>query len=204
MKTILILTAAATLLFAAVPPSPAGETPARPPKEIDPNKVPELKSREGWVQCPTCRNWHPANFVCCCPKCGGCHDKNLKCRVERNAPRREAVCPVCGKRFAGPLPFRRNAEGGMDRDFCRHPLGRSTVESMVWMCTRCGYAHFCPEDLGEGKESEADFNRPVSEALAKAVKAEVQPEATKRVAELLGKLSRMADVLDQSDIPDWL
>ncbi len=174
-----------------------------------PKKLPpKLKPPKGYVKCPKCGNYHRPDWVCCCPICGGTHPKKMKCRPDRKAPRRDAVCPVCRKAFSGPVPFNRNSKGGVDRDFCRHSLGGNVVESLVWMCPSCGYADFCPIVLPGGKESPAEFNKKVGKKLAAAVLARVKPRARKLLLEEITrvspKLTSMLGEMDQTDIPDWI
>ncbi len=144
-----------------------------------------------------------------CEKCDTLYPEGRKCPncSRKVAPRRSAKCPVCGKAFSGPLPFRVNGRGGTDRDFCRHPVGRDVVMADVWMCPRCGHAHWCP-DVSGGKETPAEFNKEVDAEYAKRVRAEVEPEVRKilmnQVSRVSSKLTTMIGEMDQTDIPDWL
>jgi tetratricopeptide (TPR) repeat protein len=193
----LMLVMAGAPAAAGTPEKKDPKAPAPPPVGID--QIKGIGPQEGWEQCPKCKTYHQPGYICCCPICGAQHPKNLKCRAEKAAPRREAACPVCDKRFVGPLPFRRNAEAGCDRDFCTHSLGQGVVNSVVWMCPRCGYANFCPvQDAG------GEFNKKLGAEDAKAIRERVEPLFKKRVGEMAGKHAEVFEELDQSDIPDWL
>ncbi len=201
---------ALTVLLAAAPGVCLAGARVRP----KPRKLPTgLKPPKGYVKCHKCGNYHKADMVCCCPICGGTHLKKIdgkvmKCRAEKKAPRRDALCPVCRKAFSGPMPFNRNSKGGVDRDFCRHSLGGNVVESVVWMCPRCGYAHFSPMALPGGKETPGEFNTKVDKDLARAVLGRVKPVVRKLLREevlrISPKLLGMLGEMDQVDIPDWI
>ncbi|HOX08681.1 MAG TPA: DUF2225 domain-containing protein [Planctomycetota bacterium] len=184
------------------PKAPApGPTPA-PPPGID--QLKGVGPAEGWEQCPKCKRYHQPGYICCCPTCGACHPKDLRCRAERSAPLREAACPVCDKRFTGPLPFRRNAEAGLDHDFCLHSVGQGVVNAVVWMCPRCGYANFSPTLDPQGRDVAGAFNKALDPETAKAVRARVEPLFKKRVGEMAGRHAEVFEDLDQASIPDWL
>mgnify|MGYP001012707771 FL=1 len=186
--------------------TPAREGPTVPPQPppIGIDQIKEIAPPEGWEKCPKCGRFHQPGYICCCPICGSCHPKDLKCRAEKTAPLREALCPVCAKRFNGPLPFRRNAEAGCDHDFCTHSVGQSVVDSTVWMCPRCGYANFCPTKDPRGNEVAGEFNKPLDARAAKAVREGLEPLFKKRVGEMAGRHAAVFEELDQTDIPDWL
>lgn len=190
---------AALVLAAGGAAAVAGE-PRKPPPAggvVDP--------RKGMEQCPKCGSWHPKGFICCCPICGGCHVKGLKCRREPVAPKRTAICPVCGTAFKAALPFGRNDAGGVDGDFCRHSVGSVAVEALVWMCPGCGYARFCPYEQGPGRVAPGEFSKPVDGATRREVLAKVQPLLRARAVEILGRMAGTPPAeVEQSDIPDWL
>ena len=211
MKPALRLVAA--LLLAAGASALAGTTerpdpkapapPASPPPPTGVEGLKDLQPAEGWEQCPKCKKYHQVGYICCCPICGACHPKNLQCRVERAVPLREAVCPVCDKRFNGPLPFRRNAAAGCDHDFCTHSVGHNVVNAVVWICPRCGYTNFGAQVDAQGKELPADFNKALEARTVKAVRERVEPRFKKAVSEMAGRFANVFEELEQTSIPDW-
>jgi tetratricopeptide (TPR) repeat protein len=185
-------------------------------------KVPKgrrvFKIPKHWVKCKKCGIYLPPRMLCpnCppkgfmkCAKCGAFHVKKRKCAycARKKIPRREARCPVCKKAFNGPVSFNHNDKGGIDRDFCRHSLGKNVVESLVWSCPRCGHTHWCPE-MREGKEYPGKFNEKVSVKYARKVQSGVRSLMVKRmldeVSRVSAKLQGMISEMDQMDIPDWI
>jgi tetratricopeptide (TPR) repeat protein len=122
-----------------------------------------------------------------------------------------ASCPVCGAKFQGPLPGNVNDKNGLDRDFCRHSIGRYAVHASVWMCPECGYA---------GPAAAADFARefdgkPLSEDTVKIVKSELSAVTRQRRIALAGLAQRedrplapeqlqFASYVAQTEVPDWM
>ncbi len=206
-----------TLALGALGGGARAGTRVRPPKHKGKGR-PTFKIPKHWVKCKkcgmrlpprmTCPNCPPKGFAKCA-KCGAFHPEKNKCALcaQKKIPRREARCRVCEKAFSGPISFNRNDRGGTDRDFCRHSLGRTVVESVVWSCPRCGHTHWCPEMRG-GKEYPGKFNEKVKLGYARAVRARIKPLMIERLAEevsrVSAKLQDMISEMDQLDIPDWV
>lgn len=190
--------------FAVLLAGPAGVALAGAPPAPTPGVPEGVQIPKDWVQCPRCQRHHQPDWVCCCTVCGGTHPKSLKCRRETTAARRDAKCPVCEHRFTGPLPFGRNSRGGVDRDFCRHSLGQGVVESLVWMCPRCGYANFCPIQRPDGEVIPGDFNKKLDARAVARIKAELKPLLEKSYRAMAGNLAEMFQDADQTEIPEWL
>lgn len=114
-------------------------------------------------------------------------DPNFVCRDPRHRmaslQRRPCACPVCGHRFSGPLP-ETGSKGGIDRDFCRHPIGVYIGSSDVWLCPKCGYAALFWE-----------FNRPVPDE----VKSYVAEQVTKRTVDFFREFIRLKPTKFQFD-----
>ena len=121
------------------------------------------------------------------------------------------VCPVCQAKFDGPLTGNINDHGGVDRDFCRHSVGRLTVHSSVWMCPDCGYAGMASQ-AAFGKEPDG---KPLSEQSIRFVREQLSPATRKRMEDLAGLVARpdrpippsylqFSSYVDQTTIPDWI
>jgi len=110
----------------------------------------------GWPHCAKCRAAHPPDWSTA--RCSGrpipaacrarrarrgfekCPGPTAAASIPREAmpnftrprmPLRSATCPVCAKAFNG-RSLQPQRQGGVDRDFCRHSLGRDVVEALVW------------------------------------------------------------------------
>lgn len=119
----------------------------------------------------------------------------------------QVVCPVCTTGFQTAKPGNINAEGGRDRDFCPHSVGRYAVHASVWMCPDCGYS----------SPVESFLQRPPvapSQELVEFVKAKLTPSTREFLSRLAGLKEesapsaagqdRFSEYVDQTTIPDWL
>jgi len=83
-----------------------------------------------------------------CPFCGkplkDHIDGKVDCKKGRMiiAPEwKKLTCPVCAFTPKGSTVMSSNAFGGVDSDYCKHPVGL-TYGSPVWLCPNCGYAQY--------------------------------------------------------------
>jgi hypothetical protein len=89
----------------------------------------------------------------------------MKVQKIKTAP---ADCPSCKTRFTGAFPGQENDQGGRDKDFCAHSIGKYCVTSKVWMCPDCGYAalieHFGYKQVQTRKATPASEGVPATAA----------------------------------------
>ena len=138
--------------------------------------------------CPVCgkplKDHDNPNFVC--------QDPNRKTLTLNE---RQAVCPVCGNKFNALVP-EKDLRGGIDHDFCWHPLGILSNVSNVWMCPKCGYAAL-----------HENFGRQANKPLKKFVSKTITPGTIEQLRGLVGfrnyKFKDMA-FLAQEDVPEFL
>jgi hypothetical protein len=118
-------------------------------------------------------------------------------------------CPVCNAAFRAARQGNINADNGMDRDFCRHSLGKVAVHSSVWLCPECGYAAL---ERAFGKKLDG---KPIGQKTVKKVRAELSPRTREHMLLLAGisvspgktvppHLLKFGRYISQTSIPDWI
>jgi hypothetical protein len=184
------------------------------PRGLSPEKLEEIKARIG----DKGLGMVSAADAALCPACGKplfMHsDPNFECipldpltkkpLAVAKIKYQNAICPVCQAEFPGPERGNLNERLGVDRDLCRHSMGKAVVHGALWMCPRCGYAAVA-----------GGFNNAVDDDLKTFVQTTLKEPTQDRIKRFLGwkgvpvaaaatELTDFERFINQTDIPDWL